>query len=82
MSGTGIEPMSPAWKADMLTTTPTAQLLCCRLLEIVLVILFSPFQISGFFFKFLRVIRQTNQNSIRKYELVVSFGFFQTFGVD
>ena len=26
MSGTGIEPVSPAWKANMLTTTPTAQL--------------------------------------------------------
>ena len=25
MSGTGIEPMSPAWKANMLTTTPTAR---------------------------------------------------------
>ena len=25
MSGTGIEPMSPAWKAEMLTTTRTAR---------------------------------------------------------
>ena len=24
MSSTGIEPVTPAWKADMLTTTPTA----------------------------------------------------------
>ena len=28
MSGTGIEPMSPAWKANMLTTTPTARFGC------------------------------------------------------
>lgn len=31
MSDTGIEPMSPAWKANMLTTTPTARFICKNL---------------------------------------------------